>query len=182
MALIINYSQLCYWSSPNGQLPVAVDHSQLRTMALETVYPIDWPLPPPFTWQYSPSTTCLWKWAPQITSVVVGCITRPASSEHWATALPMRPLWIYIIDIHFFTIFFLNEHLSFILVITLDGHLFFLNHSWNFVILYKDTKVVIVAARKAWEPICNYELHFRPRLEIWELLELLVPSLSLICF
>ena len=29
----------------HGQLPVAVDHSQLRVMASETVDPIDWPLP-----------------------------------------------------------------------------------------------------------------------------------------
>ena len=29
---------------PNGQIPVEVDHSQLRTMASETVYPIDWML------------------------------------------------------------------------------------------------------------------------------------------
>ena len=31
---------------PNGRLPVTVDLSQLRTMASETVDPIDWPLPP----------------------------------------------------------------------------------------------------------------------------------------
>ena len=31
---------------PNGQLPVAVDHSQLRTMASETVNSINSPLPP----------------------------------------------------------------------------------------------------------------------------------------
>ena len=29
----------------NGELPVTVDHSQLRTMASEMVNPIDWPLP-----------------------------------------------------------------------------------------------------------------------------------------
>ena len=28
-----------------GQLPVAVDYTQLRTMAPVTVYPIDWSLP-----------------------------------------------------------------------------------------------------------------------------------------
>ena len=31
---------------PNGELPVAVKQSQLRTMASKTVDPIDWPLPP----------------------------------------------------------------------------------------------------------------------------------------
>ena len=31
---------------PIGRLPVAVDHSQLRTMVSENVDPIDWPLPP----------------------------------------------------------------------------------------------------------------------------------------
>ena len=32
---------------PNGELIVAVDHKQLRTMASETVDPIDWSHPPP---------------------------------------------------------------------------------------------------------------------------------------
>ena len=31
---------------PNGELSVAVDHNQLRTMGSETVDPIDWPLLP----------------------------------------------------------------------------------------------------------------------------------------
>ena len=32
---------------PNGELLVAVDHNQLRTMVSETVDPIDWSHPPP---------------------------------------------------------------------------------------------------------------------------------------
>ena len=36
---------------PNWQLPVAVDHNQLRTMALETVDSIDWQFPLPFKGQ-----------------------------------------------------------------------------------------------------------------------------------
>ena len=32
---------------PNGKLIVAVNHNQLRTMASETVDPIDWSHPPP---------------------------------------------------------------------------------------------------------------------------------------
>ena len=39
---------------PNGQLTVVVDHNQLRTVASETVDPIDWRLPLPFTGQYLP--------------------------------------------------------------------------------------------------------------------------------
>ena len=42
-----------------GQLIIAVDHSQLRKMAPETIDSIDWPLPPPFTgWGYPLSATC----------------------------------------------------------------------------------------------------------------------------
>ena len=32
---------------PNGDLLIAIDHNQLRTMASETVDPIDWSHPPP---------------------------------------------------------------------------------------------------------------------------------------
>ena len=38
---------------PNGELLVAVNHNQLRTMASETVDPIDWPHPPP-SWAVPP--------------------------------------------------------------------------------------------------------------------------------
>ena len=38
---------------PNGQLLVAVNHNQLRTMASETVDPIDWSHPPP-SWAVPP--------------------------------------------------------------------------------------------------------------------------------
>ena len=46
---IINYLMLLMGSNPRGstlnrELPVAVNDSQLRTMASETVDPIDWPL------------------------------------------------------------------------------------------------------------------------------------------
>ena len=42
---------------PNGELLVAVDHNQLRTMASETVDPIDWSHRPPYTGQYPVSST-----------------------------------------------------------------------------------------------------------------------------
>ena len=38
---------------PNTELLVAVDHNQLRTMASETVDPIDWSHPPP-SWAVPP--------------------------------------------------------------------------------------------------------------------------------
>ena len=38
---------------PNGELIVAVNHNQLRTMASETVDPIDWSHPPP-SWTVPP--------------------------------------------------------------------------------------------------------------------------------
>ena len=42
---------------PNGELLVAVNHNQLWTMASETVDPIDWSHPPPYTGQYPLSST-----------------------------------------------------------------------------------------------------------------------------
>ena len=54
----------------NGQLPVTVEHIQLRTMASETVDLIDWPLPPSFTGQYPLSSTCTCKCALQYKSAV----------------------------------------------------------------------------------------------------------------
>ena len=38
---------------PNGELQVAVNHNQLRTMASKTVDPIDWSHPPP-SWAVPP--------------------------------------------------------------------------------------------------------------------------------
>ena len=43
---------------PNGELLVAVDHNQLRTMAPDTVYQIDWSHPPP-SWAVPP-------WGPRV--------------------------------------------------------------------------------------------------------------------
>ena len=42
---IINYFQYAL-KQPTGELLVAVNHNQLRTMASETVDPIDWSHPP----------------------------------------------------------------------------------------------------------------------------------------
>ena len=53
--LSTTYSNLL--KSPNGEFLVAVDHNQLRTMASETVSPIDWSQPPPYTGQYPLSST-----------------------------------------------------------------------------------------------------------------------------
>ena len=50
------------WSNvlkqPNGELLVAINHNQLRTMASETLDPIDWSHPPP-SWGVSLSATCI---------------------------------------------------------------------------------------------------------------------------
>ena len=45
----VNYQLLAvtYWRSPMGEFLVAVNHNQLRTMASETVDPIDWSHPLP---------------------------------------------------------------------------------------------------------------------------------------
>ena len=54
---IINYLQYVL-KHPNGKLLVAVNHNQLRTMASETVDPIDWSYPPPHE-QFPLSATCI---------------------------------------------------------------------------------------------------------------------------
>ena len=70
----VNYQLLVVMllKQPNGQLPLTVDHSQLRTMVSETEDPIDWPLSPPFTGQCFLSATCTFCCALQINSVVRG--------------------------------------------------------------------------------------------------------------
>ena len=65
---------------PNGELLVAVDHNQLRTMASETVDPIDWSHPPPYTGQYP--------WASLIAQCSAGCKSQDllhSVSIEWAT-------------------------------------------------------------------------------------------------
>ena len=42
-----NVGSINLLKKPNGELLVAVDHNQQRTMASETVDPIDWPHTPP---------------------------------------------------------------------------------------------------------------------------------------
>ena len=89
---IINYLQQLP-KYPNGELLVAVNHNQLRTMASETVDPIDWSLPPPYTGQYP--------WAPRIAHCNAGCKSQDllhwvsrerATSECHTNALPVGPL------------------------------------------------------------------------------------------
>ena len=75
-----------------GLLPVAVDHSQIRTMASERIDSIDLPLPPPFTGKYLRSSNCLVQM--EVTNHKICCRrwevnTRP--SECQANILPM---WI----------------------------------------------------------------------------------------
>ena len=81
----VNYQLLAVilLKQPNGQLPVAVDHSQLQTMTSETRDPIFWPLPQPFTGSTHLSV-----------KIKQECSKRdsiPGPSEHFATALPKRP-------------------------------------------------------------------------------------------
>ena len=81
---------------PNGELLVTVDHNQLLTMASETVDPINWSHPPPYTGQYPLSSTyytvqwganhkiCCTQWAANV---------RPSVCQ--ANALPVQPLKAY---------------------------------------------------------------------------------------
>ena len=68
---------------PTGELLVAVNHKQLRTMASETVDPIDWSHPPP-SWAVPPERLVH-------KSVHLSGIER-ATATCEATTLPMRPL------------------------------------------------------------------------------------------
>ena len=64
---IINYLKQLP-KQPNGELLVAGNHNQLRTISSETVDPIDWSHPPPYTGQYPlSSTNCTMQCALQIT-------------------------------------------------------------------------------------------------------------------
>ena len=63
---------------PNGELLVAVNHNQLRTMVSETVDPIDWSHPPP-------------SWAVPIERHVHSI----NQCDLGGTTLPMRPLRVY---------------------------------------------------------------------------------------
>ena len=70
---------------PTGELPVTVNHNQLRTMASETVYPIDWSHPPPL-WAVPPE-----RLVHSINQCNLSGIER-ATAACEATTLPMRPL------------------------------------------------------------------------------------------
>ena len=69
--LLTTYSDLL--KEPNGELLVAVNHNQLRTMASETVDPIDWSHPPPYKGQYP--------WAPRIAHCNASC--KSQDLLHW---------------------------------------------------------------------------------------------------
>ena len=59
----INYQLLAVMlpKYPNEQLLVAVDYILLRTMASDTLNPIDWSHPPPFTGHYQRIVTVIEK-------------------------------------------------------------------------------------------------------------------------
>ena len=63
---------------------MAVDHNQLRTMASEPVYPIDWSHPSP-SWAVSPGVSVQLSHSRNLVATL-----QPSAGE--ATTLPMRPL------------------------------------------------------------------------------------------
>ena len=68
----------------NGQLLVAVDHNQQRTMASETVHPIDWQLTPP-SWAVLSE---LLVHSINLCNLCLELTLQPSAYE--ATTLPMR--------------------------------------------------------------------------------------------
>ena len=87
----VNYQLLAVMllKLPNGLLPVAVDHSHLRTVASEPEDPIDWQLTPPLTGQYPLSSALAWwKWGLQMTrqAEASGRGTRHTSSNWLETS------------------------------------------------------------------------------------------------
>ena len=88
---IINYLQQCS-EQPNGELLVAVNHNQLRTMASETVDPIDWLHPPP-SWAVPPERDV------QSINRASSAGLERATAACEATTLPVRPLRVCIVSI-----------------------------------------------------------------------------------
>ena len=83
---IINYLQ--WWLKlPNGELLVAVNHNQLRTMASETVNPIDWSHPPP-SWAVPPEHLVHSRDSAGLSATSAGLERATAAYE--ATTLAMR--------------------------------------------------------------------------------------------
>ena len=74
---------------PNGELLVAVSHNQLRTMASDTVDPIDWSHPPP-SWAVP-----LERLVHSINQCNLSAGTERATAACEATTLPMWPLRVY---------------------------------------------------------------------------------------
>ena len=91
MGSIINYLQqsteVAQW-----ELQVSVGHNQLRTMASETVDPIDWSQPPP-SWAVPPELHVLHGVNVVYTSQDLLQKTRPRVCQ--TNALPGRPLRVY---------------------------------------------------------------------------------------
>ena len=86
--LLAVITEVAQWGTPSCRL--TVDHNQLRTMASETVDPIDWLHPPP-TWAVPP--VHLVHSINRCSSATAGierATLQPSACE--ATTLPMRPL------------------------------------------------------------------------------------------
>ena len=92
--LSTSFSNLLKYPNPNGELLAAVDHNQLRTMASETVDPIAWPHPPPYTGHAVPPELhvlhSVMRAANHKTCCNPAANVRP--SECQANALPVRSL------------------------------------------------------------------------------------------
>ena len=71
---------------PNGELLFAVNHNQLRTVASETVDPIDWSHPPP-SWAVPPE-----RLVHSINQCNLCAGAERATAACEATTLPIRPL------------------------------------------------------------------------------------------
>ena len=86
---------------PNGEPLVAVNQNQLRTMASETVDPIDWLHPPPYkgsTPWAPPIAHCNAGWAGNHKTYCTEWDPNVRPSEYQTNALPVRPLRVFFVE------------------------------------------------------------------------------------
>ena len=81
---------------PNGELLVAVDHNQLRTIESLPVDPIDWLHPPPSRAVPPERLVHSINRSGSATAEIWSCNLATLQPSEWeATTLPIRPLWVY---------------------------------------------------------------------------------------
>ena len=153
----VNYELLAVMllKQPNGELPVAVDHSQLQIMS-EAVDPIYWPLPPTLHKAVSPELPVL-----HDANAVhkLQDLLQRVRREHATfgmpgqrTALPVRQLRVKIVSL-----FVMQLHVS-LFVLQLQVSLFVMQLQVSLVVMQLQVSLVVMEYKChcLW---CNYKYH-----------------------